>query len=256
VDTDGDLLLSDETGATIESEINVAHASLVFDAGGRPAIGYLRTSPGTQVMLARDFSGDGDFEDPGELVLVQSFGGRIVRRSELAIDAAGRAAYLYQTASTNTLRVAWDRSGDGDFDDKVGGTNEKSVVFGGSGNTDCFGVTFDSAGRLVLAYQNPTSSALVLARDLNGDGDVNDGGERTELAASATVCDLERTEGGGLQVVHGGTGLFRLLDENDDGDFDDPGESLTLVQPPTSVDAVEIGSDAWTATETNVYVAP
>ena len=45
----------------------------------RPVIGYLRTGAGTQVMLARDLGGDGDFADPGELVQVQIFGGTVVR---------------------------------------------------------------------------------------------------------------------------------------------------------------------------------
>jgi hypothetical protein len=219
-------------------------------------VGYLRTGSGTQAMLARDLSADGDFADAGELVQIQSFAGTIVRRSELAIDAAGRAAYLYQTSSSNTLRIAWDRSGDGDFTDTVGGTPEVALVAGGSGNTDCFGVTFDSAGRLVIAYQNPTNGAPILARDGNGDGDINDASERTELAASMAVCDVERTASGGLLYVYGGPGLVRLRDANDDGDFADTGETFTLLSPPTTVTAVEIGSDAWVATETNVYALP
>jgi hypothetical protein len=244
--------------ATIESGISVAHASLVFDPSGRPAVGYLRTGSGTQVMLARDLTADGDFADAGELVQIQSFGGSFVRRSELAFDDAGRAAYMYQTgaASPPTVRIAYDRSGDGDFNDSVGGTPEIALVSGGSGNTDCFGVTFDSAGRLTLAYQSPTNGAAVLARDENGDGDVNDAGERTDLVPSATVCDVERTSAGGLLFVHGGSGLQQLRDRNNDGDFSDGGESSTVVTSGTTVTAVEIGSDDWVATGTNAYFAP
>jgi hypothetical protein len=256
VDTDGDFSLTDETNANIETGVSVAHASLVFDPSGRPAVGYMRTGSGTQPMLARDLNADGDFADAGELVQIQTFAGTVVRRSELAFDASGRAVYAYQTSSSNTLRIAYDRSGDGDFGDTVGGTAEISLVSGGSGNTDCFGVSFDSAGRLVLAYQNPTNGAPILARDGNGDGDVNDAGERTELAASVVACDVERMASGGLQFVYGGSGLVRLRDTNDDGDFTDEGESLTLLSPATAVTAVEIGSEAWTATQRNVYFAP
>jgi len=260
VDTNGDFLVSDETSAQIDPAFNVKHASLVFDPSGRPAVAYIGTAVGlngTQARLARDLNADGDFVDAGELVQVQSFGGTAVARSELAIDPSGRAAYLFHTGSAGTtMRVAWDRNGDGDFTDTVAGTSEISFVGGGGVNTDCFGITFDSAGRLVLAYLLPTNGAPVLARDLNSDGDVNDAGERTELAASATVCDVERTSGGGLQFVHGGSGLFRLLDANDDGDFADAGESITLVPAPASITAVEIGSDQMIATQTNVYLAP
>ena len=255
VDTDGDLQVSDETSTTIEGVVP-AHTSLVFDPNGRPALGYMRTGAGTQPMLARDLNSDGDFADAGELVQIQTFSGTIVRRSELAIDASNRAAYIYQTSAASTLRIAFDRSGDGDFNDTVGGTPEISTVPGGSGNTDCFAVTFDSAGRLVIAYQNPANGAAVLARDGNSDGDINDAGERTELAGSGAVCDVERTAAGGLQVVYGGAGLVRLRDTNDDGDFADEFENAELVSPATTFTAVEIGSDAWTATERNVYFAP
>jgi len=146
--------------------------------------------------------------------------------------------------------VAYDRSGDGDFNDTVGGTPEIAVVLGGSGNSDCIGLAFDSSGRLSLAYQS-TAGAARLARDGNGDGDVNDSGENSEIAVSASVCDVERSAGGGLQYVHGGPGgLTRLRDENDDGHFSDPGESAQLLASP--VTAVEIGSDAATATETKI----
>jgi hypothetical protein len=244
-------------GVTIESGVTVASAALVFDPSGRPALGYLRTGTGTQVMLARDLNADGDFADAGELVQVQAFGGTVVRRSELAFDGSGRAAYLYQTGSATppTLRIAYDRNGDGDFADTVGGTPEIALVTGGAGNTDCFGVTFDSAGRLTLAYQNPTNGAAVLARDGNGDGDVNDAGERVDLVPSAAVCDVERTASGGLLFVHGGTGLQQLRDRNNDGDFSDGGESATVVFSGT-VTAVEIGSDDWIATQSNAYFAP
>jgi hypothetical protein len=254
VDTDGDFQVGDELNATIESGVGVAHASLVFDPSGRPAIGYLKNTLGTQVMLARDLTADGDFADAGELVQVQSFGGTTVRRSELAFDAAGRAAYLYQVAVGNTLRFAYDLNGDGDFADTVGGTPERIVIASGSGNTDCFGVTFDSSDRLVITYQNPTNGAAVLARDGNGDGEVNDAGERVEYGP-AGVCDVERTSAGGLLFVHGGTGLVQLRDRNNDGDFSDPAESGTVVFS-TPVTAVEIGSDEWIASQTHAYFAP
>jgi len=252
VDTNGDFVV--DGGSTIESGVGVAHASLVFDPSGRPAIGYLKNTLGTQVMLARDLTADGDFVDAGELVLVQSFGGTTVRRSELAFDAAGRAAYLYQVAVGNTLRFAYDLNGDGDFADTVGGTPERIVIASGSGDTDCFGVTFDSAGRLALTYQNPANGAAVLARDGNGDGEVNDAGERVEYGPAA-VCDGERTSAGGLLFVHGGTGLVQLRDRNNDGDFTDPAESGTVVLS-TPVTAVEIGSDEWVASQTHAYLAP
>ena len=254
-DTDGDFNVTDETPALIESGINPQSVSLAFDPSGRPAVGYLRIGTGTQVMLARDLTSDGDFVDAGELVQIQTFGGQIVRRSELAIDAAGRAAYVYQIGPTNILRIAYDRSGDGDFNDTVGGTPEISTVTGGTGNTDCLGVAFTSAGRLAISNQSSTGDAR-LGRDANGDGDVNDVGENLVIAAGTPVCDVRRTAGGGLDFVYGGAGLTRLRDLNDDGDFADAGETLQLLLSSTPVTAVEIGNDNWLATQTNILFAP
>ena len=255
VDTDGDFDVNDETPALIETGISPQHGALAFDPSGRPVVAYLRTGSGTQAMLARDLTADGDFADAGELVQIQSFNGTVVRRSELAIDGAGRAAYLYMTGTANAIRIAYDRSGDGDFNDTVGGTPELSIINGGGGHTDCFGLAFDSAGRMAVAYQS-TGGTAQLGRDLNGDGDVNDAGEISAIAPSASVCDVRRSTGGGLDFVYGGAGLTRLRDVNNDGDFADAGETLQLLLPATSVTAVEIGSDMWIATQTEIRLAP
>jgi len=254
-DQDGDLDVNDETPAVIETGISPQHASLAFDASGRPVVGYLRTGTGTQAMLARDLTGDGDFADAGEVIQIQTYGGTIVRRTELAIDPAGRAAYVYISGATNNLRIAYDRSGDGNFDDTVGGTPEISLVNLGSGNTDCLGVAFDSAGRLALAFQSQAGQ-IRLSRDLNTDGDLNDAGESTEIAANTGVCDVERGSGGGLFFVHGGASLTRLRDLNNDGDFGDAGESLSLLPSSFPVVSLEIGSDSWIATHNEILLAP
>ena len=138
---------------------------------------------------------------------------------------------------------------------KPAGTAEVSTVNGGTGNTDCLGVAFDSAGRLAISNQSSTGDAR-LGRDLNGDGDVNDAGENLVIAAGTPVCDVRRSPGGGLDFVYGGAGLTRLRDLNDDGDFADAGETLQLLLSSTPVTALEIGNDSWIATETKILLAP
>lgn len=252
-DIDGDFLVSDEAAATIDSGVTVPTAELDFDPSGRPVVAYLRLSVGTQAMVARDLTNDGDFADAGELVQVQSVGGQLTQGGELAIDASGRVAFAYRTGSANTLRIAYDRNGDGDFADTVGGTPEIAGP-GSTGTGDCLGLDFDSAGRLAVAYRS-TGGVARLGRDLNNDGDIADAGESTDIAAAA-VCDVRRTTAGGLEFAYGGSGLTRLRDLDNDGNFTDPGESSQLLLPSTSVTALELGNDGWIATETLLINAP
>jgi hypothetical protein len=137
----------------------------------------------------------------------------------------------------------------------VGGAPEVSTVVGGTGNTDCLGVAFTSAGRLAISSQSSTGDAR-LGRDANNDGDVNDAGENLVIAAGASVCDVRRSAGGGLDFVYGGAGLTRLRDLDDDGDFADVGETLQLLLSSTPVTAVEIGNNSWIATQTDILFAP
>ena len=254
VDQDGDYDVNDETSVVIETGSTPQHASLAFDPSGRPVVGYLRTTTGNQAMVAHDLNGDGDFVDAGEVVQLQSFGGSVTKRTELAVDAAGRVAFTFMYGAAGNLRLAYDRNGDGDFNDTVGGTPEISGT-GSVANTDCLGLAFDSAGRLSVGFQTQ-AGPIELGRDLNGDGDVNDAGEITVIAATGAVCDVRRSSGGGLDFVHGGQGLTRLRDVNNDGDFSDAGESLQLLPASSQVDAVEIGNDTWIATQSQIVLAP
>jgi hypothetical protein len=67
---------------------------------------------------------------------------------------------------------------------------------------------------------------------------------------------VRRSSGGGLEFAYGGSGLTRLRDVNNDGDFNDAGENVVLLLPSKVVNAIEIGNDRWIATQREILFAP
>ncbi|MDJ0864657.1 MAG: IPT/TIG domain-containing protein [Myxococcota bacterium] len=261
-DADGDRDLEDETPVVIESLNGAAKLwspSIAFDPAGRPALGYLANTFSTEATVAHDRDGDGLFTGTNELVTIEMVGGlQSMRVGELDVDSTGRVGFAYFRQNSNALRVAWDRSGDGDFDDSPGGVAEVVDVETGLGLPRCVGARFDDADRLAVVWS--VLDTVETARDLDGDGDFDDPGERMSLGgAGTTACDLAFAADGTWAVVHDGDGLRLLVDDSGDGDFDDPGESILLeADGSESLEAELIldGSNGVVATEDVIYVTP
>jgi hypothetical protein len=229
-DTDADFDLAEETPVVLETITTFARLnapSLSFDGSGHPVLGYIRRQFDSRATVAHDRDGNGDFTGPNERVVVETFSTTEVLDAELAVDPSDRPAYVF------------DRSGDGDFDDTVGGNPELSTVASETAMA-CMGAAFDGGGRLAVVWGNG-SNAPQLARDLNADGDFADAGEVMALAATAAdACDVAGAPGGGIAAVHNAGALRVLIDFNDDGDFADADEDVELFTQGGSFDNAEI----------------
>jgi hypothetical protein len=217
--------------------------SLTFDASDRPGGGYIRNVGGVLTAVAfHDRNLNFNFAGTNEVVVIEPVTGATTSFGEAAFDPSGRLAYVYYDSGAGLVRAAWDRSGDGDFNDTPGGTPEL-VTVAATPTPFCFGMTFDTAGRLAVllsAGDNPT-----LRRDLTGDGDFDDAGESPVVggigAGFSFACDVgpAATENR-VFVVHNAAANANnalprlLLDLNDDGDYVDAGESEDLLSTPVN----------------------
>ena len=234
VDSNGDNALEGETPLPVETETGtspvVTTAQLAVDPSGHWVAGYVRKLSSATAVVAHDRNGDGDFLDANEIVTVDPnpLGNGGANPSALAVDSAGRVAYVYAANFLSQVNLAWDRNNDGDFEDTVGGNPERSMLV--SGATSCLGATFDDSDHLVVVWSG--GIGVQLFRDLNGDGDFADAGEQADLAPGATVtaCDVAKKPGQPLAVMHNGGGLKLLVDKNGDGDFADAGEVTSFPQ--------------------------
>jgi hypothetical protein len=255
-DMDGDSELDDETGIAVQTiaggDAQVRAPAIAFDPSGGIAVVYKalisNTDPEVDLQVAHDRNGDGLFTGTNELVTVSTteVGGRNV--GEIAVDASGRVAVVWM-ASHGTgfaeLQAAWDRSGDGDFDDAPGGVPELFLVDNPALPTfTCMGVGFAPDGDLVIVANHSAAAGVRFYRDLNADGDVSDAGEDQVLANVFSVdCDLH---GGASSVAVGyvdGNDVRLAVDRNDDGDFDDPGENQVVGTTGADVSRLAVAHD-------------
>jgi hypothetical protein len=261
-DSDADLDLADETGVFVEqltvSTGRIFSPSLVFDPSGRTVASYAKVNPGFTQVVAHDRDGDGLFTGTNERVDLAAVVANT--RSEAAVDPSGRVGLAYFLIGANQLRVAWDRSGDGDYLDTVGGNPEASVLVGLGSTPACLGAGFAPDGDLAVVWDAGTGPTL--ARDRNADGDFADAGEIASLSGSpGTVCDVHGMDGHPLAVTHNAGGTLRLLvDRNDDEDFSDADEDLFLdtVSPARAAVARSQTGETFVAVSTpnQVYVDP
>jgi hypothetical protein len=241
-DANGDNFIASAEATAIESPGGTPFTrspSLVFDGSGRPGGAYLRVVGGVATARAfHDRNGDGVFTGTNEAVTIEAVSGAGDALGEAAFDATGRLAYVYYDAGNARVRVAHDRSGDGDFDDSPGGVAELATL-APTGTPACLGASFDGAGRLAVVYG--VGGNTTLAYDRNGDADFADAGETQVIAPSGvTGCDLGASAATGrLVLVHNpGNDLRLLVDTNDDGDFADALEDVSLVSPAAAPFAV------------------
>jgi hypothetical protein len=193
--------------------------SLAFDSAGRVGGGYVANIGGVQTVMAlHDRNGDNAFSGANELVTIEAGTGALDDLGEAAFDSAGRLAYAYWVGAG--LRLAWDRSGDGDFDDTVGGVAELRTI--AATTAGCLGLAFDTAGRLAIV------NGQSVLRDLTGDADFNDAGEAIAIAGA---CDVTATSLGGRVAIAqvSGSSVRLLEDLSGDGDFGDAFENLLLL---------------------------
>jgi hypothetical protein len=261
-DSDADFDLADETGVFVEqltvSTGRIFSPSLVFDPSGRTVASYSKANPSFTQVVAHDRDGDGLFTGTNERVDVAAVVANT--RSEAAVDPSGRVGLAYFQIGANQLRVAWDRSGDGDYADTVGGNPEASVLASLASAPACLGAGFAPDGDLAVVWDAGAGPSL--ARDRNADGDFADAGEIVSLSGSAsTVCDVHGLDGFPLAVTHNAGGTLRLLvDRNDDEDFADADEDLFLdvVSPVRAAVARSQTGKTFVAVSTpnQVYVDP
>jgi hypothetical protein len=234
VDNNGDGLFGAAgEGVQIQASGEVESCTATFSSVRRAA-GYIREDGATAfAVVAHDRDGLGGFIGSNEVVQIEPLTVVGSARADFDIDATGHAALAWHDGGSGALRVAWDRSGDGDFADTVSG-NPELATLASAATLACLGAAFDSAGALAVVYA-ATGSPATLARDLNGDGDFADPLESTALgAAAATACDVAGGGLPGISAIHDSGGNLRLLvDRNGDTDFSDFLEDRALALAST-----------------------
>jgi len=212
-------------GVVIEPIGTVSAGTIAFGPLTERVAAYLRTSAGTTTaVVGHDRDNNGDFAGPNEVVPIETLTLPAAPVADMAIDASGHVAFAwYDVAAGGRVRLAWDRSGDGDFNDTVGGNPELSTLLGVG--SICLGLAFDPNGVLSIVH-GAFGSPPTLLRDFDGDGDFGDAGESLALGTgTAGGCDAAAGSATGLSVVHTeGGNVFLLVDRNGDDDFGDGAE--------------------------------
>ncbi len=241
-------------------QATLSSASLDLDATGEVVAAYVRGifAPTfvTEVAVAHDRNGDADYTGTNEVVTLET--GLANAIVEVASDSAGNPAvvYLRNPGAPGELRLARDLTGDGDFDDSVGGNPEQQTLV--SGDAECFGATFDGSDRLAIVYQESGAGSAMLLHDLDSDGDFAGPGESTALAGSGvTACAISTTPVGGLAVAYNADSDLTLLqDRNADGDFDDSSEIVPLGTTTTDVNVASSTIGVFVVTDDEVFLNP
>lgn len=234
-DDDADLAVdpNDSAEATVVESftgLSLVSARLAFAPSGAPVAAYARSRGGAvDVVVADDRDANGDYAGTNEVVAIES--DLSDAEVELAVDASGRAAVLYRSdpGTGPVLRLGYDLSGDGDFDDTVGGVPELQTVL--NEDATCFGVAFDGGSELAVLYRAASGTDVILARDQNGDGDVADAGEAGSLNSNTTPECAMRSITGRLALVYGRTGVNlpeMRFDRDGDGAFNPLDETFLL----------------------------
>ena len=200
--------------------------SLALDNFDKPRISYY-DSITDDLKYARDANEDGDFNDPGEIVTVDSVGD-VGMDHFLALDNFDRPHISYYDNTNKDIKYAHDANGDGDFNDP----GEVVAVDSGRGYSS---IALDSGDHPHISYMG-NGHVPKYAHDANGDGDFNDPGE------IVTVNNLDRAFFTSIALDSGNhphisyseniEDLKYARDANGDGDFSDPGEVVAIDSIP------------------------
>jgi hypothetical protein len=178
---DGDFTDPDEIIIVDGSGNGARYTSLAFDGNDRPAISY-QDSSNADLKFAYDKNGDGDFADPGEIIILDSQYNTGFYTS-LAFDRNDRPAISYQERDNFDLKFAYDKNGDGDFADPG-----EIIILDSQYNTGSYSsLAFDGSGRPAISYQDSSNDDLKFAYDTNGDGDFADSDEITIVDSAYIV---------------------------------------------------------------------
>ena len=215
---DGDF---EDAGEIIEvdSEGDIGGINSLAFRGG-PAVSY-RDSTNDDLKLAYDRNNDGDFEDPDEISVVDNTGGGW---PSLAFGAGPAMSYQHDIG----IKFAYDRNDDGDFLDAGEVITVESTVSCTWTNS----LAFDSIGRPAISYWDGTNGILKLAYDRNNDGDFEDDDEITIVDSEGYVGrwnSLAFSTGPAIAYYDDTNSALKFAhDWNDDGDFEDAGEIITV----------------------------
>ena len=178
--------------------------------------------------MSHDRDNDGAIGGGNEIFILASAAPGPTPIADMDVDAAGHVAFAFFNSTTGELRLARDRSGDGDYGDTLSGNPESATLITDAG-TRCAGVSYDDAGILAVVY-GTGSSTPTLGRDLDGDGDFSGAGESVALGTEpALACDVAGGGTPGFSVlVESDDGLTLYVDRDADGDFDGAGENRLI----------------------------
>ena len=223
-----------------------------------PAIPYARTqdllvvdSSFDGIWRLCDFNLDGDYDDAGEIsVFYSDLVGAYAWTTPTAIVSAPDGTVLVTEISNDAVYALRDLTGDGDANDP----GEITIYFDGTNASgfpipQAYGITVDATGRFYLAVNNATTPAgpdrILRLQDLNGDGDAQDASEAIDYynfpgttGSLATSIPTKVVVGpdGNLYYTEVGTGftkgVWRLVDGNQNGTCNDPGEATLFWAPP------------------------
>ncbi|MBX3462581.1 MAG: hypothetical protein KF830_05390 [Planctomycetes bacterium] len=232
-----------------------AHAAAQIPA---PSLPYTRTfdllvadTTNDVVHRLSDFNQDGDYNDPGEVLLFYS-GAGLSNPTGIACAPDG-TAYVVDS-STDIVLALRDINYDGDCNSP----GEAVVFFDSANNASgvmlgaAFGIAADQMGRVWVLTANQSSpiqgvDGIVKLEDLNGDGDANDLGEAVyflQVPGSGGSLGFSNPSefaigfDGAFYLADAGSsvtkGIYRAFDADSSGliDTSDPNEwSLWWVPP-------------------------
>ena len=218
----GDFADTDEI-TTVDSAGYVgAHTSLAIGTG--PAISYYDIANG-DLKLAYDRNDNGHYQGAGEIITVDS-AGYVGEYTSLAFGSG--PAISYYDWSNGDLKLAYDRNDNGDFADA-----DEIITVDSTGNVGMYtSLAFDASGRPAISYYDVSNGDLKLAYDRNNDGDFTDAGEIVTVDSTGDVgMYTSLAFGSGLAIGYYDktSGNLKLAwDGNNDGDFTDAGEIVTV----------------------------
>lgn len=205
------------------------------------------------VWRLTDFNQDGDYNDPGEVLLFYSDQTPGIALTNPACIVAGPDGTVYVADTTEDVVLALrDQNGDGDAND----VGEYHVFFHSVANASGItmasaqGITIDLFGRVFLAVANAGTvgqDMILKLEDLNGDGDADDAGEASVYCLIPTGAGsvgnsiptkIVAAIDGNLyytdvaSTVATTKGVYRLADLDHNGDCNGPGEVSLFWAPP------------------------